>query len=218
MGNSDEPLKGTAKDYIMNQLNQIYNIFISDVTRNRNIEKEEALKMADGKVFIGDEALSIGLIDIITESKDTFIDYIIEKENLRDMDINDLKANHGELFNQVVADTKADLKTKTKTLVKDSVSAETARILELAKAGLDENSAGKLAGLVNSGANAEQVNAMKNVLGITEDKTAETKTDTNKAILDNLKAVHAEGVNQKKSDQDTTDINAQVDNLVNLVQ
>jgi signal peptide peptidase SppA len=218
LGNGDEPLNGSAKDYILSQLNQVYHIFMDDVTRNRNIDKSETKKMAEGKVFIGEEALSIGLIDIVTESKETFIDYIIETENLRQMDLDEFKTKHGDLFSQIVADTKTGLKADTKTLINEAITAETGRILDISSAVIGEELSGKLSSVVKSGANASQVNALKDVLGVVSEKPAETEKDTKQAILDNLKSVHSGGINPKKDDQEVNDIDSQADALVNLIQ
>ncbi len=223
IGNGDEPLNGSAKDYILGHLNQIYTIFTDDVARNRNIEKPDAEKMAEGRVFIGQEAMDIGLIDMLTESRETFINFIIEKEGLKHMDINEFKSNHGELYGQIVTDTKAAAAADMGNQISEAVSAETGRILDISTAVLGEEIAGKLAGVVKSGADANQVNALKDVLGVTSEPansetTEEKESNTKAAILDGLKQAHSDGVNQKKGDQDKSDINAEADALVGLIQ
>ena len=53
-----------GKELIQEQLGELYNIFILDVAKNRNITLENAkTKFGDGKAYLAKEALDIGLID-----------------------------------------------------------------------------------------------------------------------------------------------------------
>jgi ClpP class serine protease len=44
-------------------VDHIYSVFVNDVARNRGKTEEETLKMADGKVFLGKQAIDVGLAD-----------------------------------------------------------------------------------------------------------------------------------------------------------
>lgn len=63
MGNNAEPLTPEAKDYIQGQLNDIYTMFVNDVARNRDLNLNDMSKWADGRIFLAQEAMSLGLID-----------------------------------------------------------------------------------------------------------------------------------------------------------
>lgn len=63
-GNDAELLDDQSKAYFQNQLDFFYSIFIEQVARNRNASVKTVLdKMADGKLFIGQQAVNAGLAD-----------------------------------------------------------------------------------------------------------------------------------------------------------
>lgn len=64
LGNDAEPLSSDARTMFEDQLNHYYSLFVDSVARNRNTDSQTVLdKMADGRVFIGRQALEAGLID-----------------------------------------------------------------------------------------------------------------------------------------------------------
>lgn len=66
IGNDTAPLSTSDKNYLQSQVDAIYSIFVESVARNRGVSTEAVLKeMADGRVFIGKDALRAGLIDRI---------------------------------------------------------------------------------------------------------------------------------------------------------
>lgn len=62
-GHPAKPLTEDDRAVIQEEVNTYYEMFVSAVSRNRGISSEEATKLATGKVFIGEKALEIGLID-----------------------------------------------------------------------------------------------------------------------------------------------------------
>jgi capsid assembly protease len=65
LGNPYEPLSKDGREDMQTRLNYFYSLFIKAVARNRGITEKKALSMADGKIFIGQQALDIGLVDAI---------------------------------------------------------------------------------------------------------------------------------------------------------
>lgn len=65
MGSDNKPLDKESREYLQEMVNTYYTIFVETVARNRGVELDEALAMADGKVLIGNEALDAGLVDHI---------------------------------------------------------------------------------------------------------------------------------------------------------
>lgn len=63
IGNDAEPLGETARQVFQDELDYLYGLFVETVAKNRGVSNEEAAAMADGKVFIGQQALTAGLID-----------------------------------------------------------------------------------------------------------------------------------------------------------
>jgi signal peptide peptidase SppA len=59
-----EPLTEEGRATIQEMVDYIYSTFVEDVARNRGVEVDEVLaKMADGRVFIGKQAIEAGLVD-----------------------------------------------------------------------------------------------------------------------------------------------------------
>ncbi|HOI74795.1 MAG TPA: signal peptide peptidase SppA [Syntrophales bacterium] len=64
LGNDAEPLSQEARDKIESQLNHYYSLFVDAVARNRRTDVQAVLdNMADGRVFIGKQAVEAGLAD-----------------------------------------------------------------------------------------------------------------------------------------------------------
>ncbi len=57
------PLTEEGKARIQEAVDHIYSAFVNDVARNRGVSEEKALLMADGKVFMGKQAVDAGLVD-----------------------------------------------------------------------------------------------------------------------------------------------------------
>ena len=66
LGNSAEPLGTQGRQYFEAQLDYYYSIFVEQVARNRGVSVKTVLtNMADGKIFIGQQAVDAGLADSI---------------------------------------------------------------------------------------------------------------------------------------------------------
>jgi len=58
------PLSDEGRAEIQDQVDQIYTVFVDDVARNRGVSSEKVLsEMADGRIFIGQRAIDVGLVD-----------------------------------------------------------------------------------------------------------------------------------------------------------
>lgn len=59
-----KPLSKEGKAYLQDRVDYIYSIFVEDVAKYRGTSVEQVLEnMADGKIFIGKQALDAGLVD-----------------------------------------------------------------------------------------------------------------------------------------------------------
>ena len=68
-------------DVIMDHVMKMHNIFIEYIAKNRNMPIEKVKELATGRVFVGDDALKLGLVDQIggmNEAKDWLRDKIGE--------------------------------------------------------------------------------------------------------------------------------------------
>ncbi len=94
LGNPYEPLNEDAQNYRQLQLDYYYSLFINAVMRNRNISEKKALAMADGKIFIGQQAFDVGLVDKLGN-----FDFALGRaqKRRRKMDLATLRAEHPNL-------------------------------------------------------------------------------------------------------------------------
>lgn len=223
MGNASEPLDKESTAYLLHPLNQIYTIFIDDVARNRGVSTDKALAMADGKVFLAQEALEIGLIDRVEESFDTFLTRIKEKEEVFVMEYGEFQAKHPDLYTKAMNEGKDAAKTEAASMV----SAEAERIMGIAASVLGKETGDKLTALVSSGATVAQIEAFGQVLGTPAASPEATETDearkesaSRQKILESLQANHSNGVNPEVG-ADTPngdDLEKQASALVSLVR
>ena len=70
IGDPHQPLDQKSIGYLQDRVDYIYGMFVDKVARNRGVTPKQALSMADGKVFIGQKALDVGLVDQIGERGD----------------------------------------------------------------------------------------------------------------------------------------------------
>jgi capsid assembly protease len=63
IASSHAPLTAEGRDYIQAQVDHIYSVFVESVAEFRNVKTEKILPAADGKIFIGMQAIRAGLVD-----------------------------------------------------------------------------------------------------------------------------------------------------------
>lgn len=66
LSNPYEPLSPTAKKEMQERVDHVYGIFVNAVADGRGVSYEEAEQMAQGREFIGEQAVDAGLADSIT--------------------------------------------------------------------------------------------------------------------------------------------------------
>ncbi len=110
IASSFAPLTEAGRSELQSQVDKIMEAFVSDIAKFRGVSDQEVKSnMADGKVFIGDNAVKAGLVDDIK----TF-DLLIETINNgglemglfaknKEANLDNLKAEHSDLYNEVVA-------------------------------------------------------------------------------------------------------------------
>jgi protease IV len=62
-GSSTRPLTDEEKAYFQSLINNMYGQFVSAVAKSRNMKEDAVRKLADGRVYTGQEAKESGLID-----------------------------------------------------------------------------------------------------------------------------------------------------------
>ncbi len=65
VGTPYKELSAKEKDYLQKKLDIIYDYFIIEVSKNRNMDKEKVKELAEGKFYLGVEAKDLGLVDYL---------------------------------------------------------------------------------------------------------------------------------------------------------
>jgi len=140
IASDEKPLSQEGRDYLQEIIDTYYTLFVDAVAKNRGVSSEQVIeKMADGKDFIGAQALAAGLVDYIG-SFDTALKIagqaaqgapakqITVKEDIT-MDRKELKEQFPELF-QEVFDLGAASVDQGK-IAADATAAERARVVSI---------------------------------------------------------------------------------------
>lgn len=119
------PLTDEGRSEIQGQVDEIYRVFVDDIARFRDTSVEDVLtRMADGRIFVGAKAQDAGLVDgvfTLAQLQAALADGLMPKaqtgagaalstltETQGDpMDIQQLKAAHGDLAEQLLAEGRA---------------------------------------------------------------------------------------------------------------
>jgi capsid assembly protease len=111
-----EPLSEDGRKYIQSMVDYLYTVFVDSVARFRGVSSDTVLQnMADGRIFIGKQGITAGLVnDIATLDKLTQIilpamqvkNKVITSKKEVNMDLEQLKAEHPDLYKKIQDDTK----------------------------------------------------------------------------------------------------------------
>ena len=70
VGSPFRPMTPEEKEYMQHLLDNIYQQFLSDVSRNRKIPLEKLRPLAEGKIYTGEEARQVGRVDVFGNLED----------------------------------------------------------------------------------------------------------------------------------------------------
>ena len=70
VGSPFRPMTPEEKEYMQHLLDNIYQQFLSDVARNRKIPVEKLRPLAEGRIYTGEEARQLGLVDVFGNLED----------------------------------------------------------------------------------------------------------------------------------------------------
>lgn len=70
VGSPFRPMTPEEKEYMQHLLDNIYQQFLSDVARNRKIPLEKLRPLAEGRIYTGEEARQLGLVDVFGNLED----------------------------------------------------------------------------------------------------------------------------------------------------
>lgn len=90
VGSEDQPLSKEDKEKLQGTVNYYMDLFVEHVSKYRDMSLEEVKKFANGDVFIGKQAIDMRVADEIN-SMEAFVS----------MNMEEFKAGHPDLYNQV---------------------------------------------------------------------------------------------------------------------
>ena len=93
IGSPFKEMTSEEKEIFQQNLDSIRDYFVTEVAKNRNLNKKEVDKLANGLFYLGAQAKELGLVDEIG-SKDEVISYIEKKEGIK-ADIAEYKKEKG---------------------------------------------------------------------------------------------------------------------------
>ena len=190
VGNNAEPLSDEARAIIQAELDQIYDLFIETVARNRGVDVDTVRSdMADGRVLIGQQAVDAGLADdtgTFNDALDAAVELIPEasgpsfyfsrssgaiapekgfsmKNGQQDKVIPKTADQLAELFPDLCAEIRKQGEdgVDTAAITDQATTGERDRILAIAKIHFGEEPAGKFEAVINTGVTAEQYQAIR---------------------------------------------------------
>lgn len=103
IASSHKPLSEEGRAYIQEQVDAIYSVFVQSVAAMRGRSVEEVLESADGRIFVGQQAITAGLADGVAGLSELV-------NNLKEewsMTKEELRAKHPDLFQSVVDEGRA---------------------------------------------------------------------------------------------------------------
>ena len=106
LGNPDEPLSDEAKAYFQDRLDKTYAFFVDEVAARRRLSPEQAYAASDGQIFLAEQARDAGLVDVIVNDFDEFLQTLTKEDP--PMDVNELKTQHPDLYAQVLEQGKKE--------------------------------------------------------------------------------------------------------------
>ena len=80
-GNPEEPLSDDAKNRIQARIDELYDVFVSSVARNRGLE-EQAVRETEALTYTATQAVSIGLADAIGPLDDAVAQFCVDLSTL----------------------------------------------------------------------------------------------------------------------------------------
>lgn len=112
----NKPLNDDEQERFMAELNELYNVFTADVATGRNLTHNDVLKRyGDGAFYTGSRALDVGLIDEIGTLQGVLTNNIppaTRGGRKANMDLEQLKAEHPELYAQIMEEGKVQGKAE----------------------------------------------------------------------------------------------------------
>jgi len=170
-GHGNAPLSGADQAYWQGMVDQLHQIFRSDVAAKTGVDASRPETWGDGQVFLASKALELGLISGVVGDREALIAQINKETS---MDKEQLAREYPNLLAEIRQEAAAEVRAKAE---KDT-AASLENQLALFKVVAGGEAAEKVAGIINAGLTAEQLTALGNVgFKIPAAPAAETPAD-----------------------------------------
>ena len=93
-GSSYKEVSDKEASMLQGIVDDIYDYFVSEISKNRKMSKEEVIGFSNGRIYLGEKAKSLGLIDYIGD-KELAIDLTKKMANVTDVKIIEMKKKAG---------------------------------------------------------------------------------------------------------------------------
>jgi signal peptide peptidase SppA len=103
ISSAHRPLTEEGRASIQERVDGIYSVFVQSVAENRARSVEQVLEAADGKIYMGQAAVDVGLVDGVA----TLTEVINQLKEDFSMNRDELKAKHPDIFTAVFEEGKA---------------------------------------------------------------------------------------------------------------
>jgi signal peptide peptidase SppA len=194
------PLSKQGKSYLQDLVDDTYRVFLAGIKRNRKVKsKERLLKMAEGRVFIGEKAKKAGLVDGIMPLSEVISRLSTAEVGQTTQEIfqmteittkKELSAEYPDLTAQIEKDARESVDVQK--IKQEAAQSEQNRILGLAKIQFGADEGKKLETLLASGITPEQLQAAK-ALNPELEKPKSQEVETIQAKTEALKEVRQSG-------------------------
>ncbi len=189
-----ESLSDKAKESLQIHLDKTCQIFIDAVASSRKkLKISESKEWAEGRVFLGEDAKAVGLIDRVC-SRDELISHILKEAN---MDANQLRAQYPDAVKAIEDGAQAEAASQIEEANKQTEAAKS-NAAEVAEAMFGPEAGGKLKAALGANLNAEQITALGLTVSLDdkpESNPGDQDAESRKAILDGLQANDQSGPN-----------------------
>lgn len=180
IGGRFEPLTEEAEDAIQEVVDHLHGVFVDTVSDGLGMSVDEVSKLADGRIFMGRQAVDVGLADstgLLNDAIEMALNINNGGTTMGDIKtVSELQAEYPEICAQLESEAQKAVELPDVTA---AVSAETERVVFLGLAHFGEDVGGKFKKLVGLGVSVDQYIAMK---ALTPEPIVETDEE--------LKATH----------------------------
>lgn len=164
IGNRFEVLTDEGEATIQAEMDHLHEVFIETVATGLDVSVEEIRKVADGRMFIGQQAVDAGLVDKIGLLNDAIEMALDNNTNggttmsAKLLSVKELRTEYPEFCAEIEKEAQAAVKLPDVPL---AVSEETTRVTALASAHFGEEIGKKFKALVEMGVTVDQYTSMR---------------------------------------------------------